>query len=346
MTSSTLFLGSGPFGLHALDRLAELDSDLHVGTVPDARSGRGSKTTPTPIKVRAQELGLPCSEWATLKGEHGADLLERSKADLVIVADFRLLLPRSFLQAPNYGSYNLHGSILPRWRGASPIQRAILAGDTELGVTIYQMVKKLDAGPVLEARPVSVAFGLGAVEAEEHLSRAAADLLVDWYPRLRTDDLPLVEQNHEEATLAPKLQKAEGWIDWTHSPAEIERQLRAFEAWPRSFSELVLPAAAASRVFVLESRVEPPGSSLNPAEAITPGAAAAGAVIPGMVRVDQNGALFPGEGIPVACGPEGTETLWLLRLQRAGKKPLLWSDFLRGCPLSTGSCFTQPRKAE
>lgn len=319
---ATLFLGSGPFGLSALRRLAELDPQLTVGTVPDARAGRGGKTAPTPIKACAQELGLPCYERATLRKAGGASLLDATGADLVIVADFRLLLPVSFLEAPPHRCFNLHGSILPRWRGAAPIQRAILAGDSELGVTIYRMVKALDAGPVLEARGVPGAANLGAIAAEAALAEAAAELLVDWYPRLRSGDLPLVEQDDDRATLAPKLEKSEGWVDWSSSAEAIAAHVRAFEAWPRSFTDLVLEGQAPSRVFICEA---------IPGEAGPPN-------VPGTVRPPVD------SGIPVACGPKGSDTLLVTRLQRAGKKPLDWTEFVRGCRLAPPARFEAPAR--
>ncbi len=314
---TVLFMGSGPFGVPALERLAEATSDLAVATVPDAPQGRKAKLTPTPIKSIAMARGIPVIETETLRREHGRRVLLESGARLVIVADFRLMLSRSFLAGPERHCYNLHGSVLPRWRGAAPIQHGILAGDTDFGVTLYRMVRGLDAGPVVDHAPFSPGDPLDAEQIEEKLSSLAAELLLRWLPVLLDGEVPLTEQDEREVTLAPKLHKQMGWIDWSHGAAAIQNRIRALKPWPRTFATLCATAEA-SRVFVDRAVPLPTEADIHPCGTI--------------VSVDN-------DGLVVACG-DGRERIQLLELQRAGKRSLPAAEFVRGTSVAIGDRFT------
>jgi len=315
---TVLFMGSGPFGVPALERLADASVDLAVATVPDAPRGRRGQLHPTPIKTVAAGRGLPVIETDTLRREHGERVLRESGARLVIVADFRLMLPVRFLAGPDRFCYNLHGSLLPRWRGAAPIQHALLEGDTEFGVTLYQMVKALDAGPIVDVTSYTPTGAPDASEIEEQLSERAADLLMTWLETLLEGDVPLRQQDESEVTLAPKLEKSMGWIGWEHAAQSIERRVRALKPWPRTFSMLQSAGRDPCRVFV--DRAETAGTGV----ADDPGT---------LVEVEENGLI-------VACGTDGTERVRLLRLQRAGKRSLPASDFCRGSSIAIGDRFT------
>ena len=325
----TLFLGSGPFGLPALERLAKRGSDLAVGTVPDAPRGRRGKLEPTVIKARALELGLPVHEVASLKGSKGPAFLDEVGGDLVITCDFRLILGKKFLSAPTRGCFNLHGSLLPAYRGAAPVARGVLAGDREFGITLYRMVFALDAGPIVAMNRYTPEEPLDTGTLEEILSQRAADLLDEWIDILETGDVPLEEQDATIATFAPKLEKAEGWIDWRVSAAVIERQVRGMKPWPRAFTHWGEPPTGD----------EPAGKTPEAIRVFVDRAtlleATAAVATPGSVRQAS------ADGIDVACG-DGTETIRLLQLQRAGKKSLAAADFLRGFSTENGRFLEPP----
>ncbi|MAJ29163.1 methionyl-tRNA formyltransferase [bacterium TMED181] len=321
----TLFLGSGPFGIPALRRLQELCSDLIVGTVPDAPRGRQRKPAPCPLKEVALDLGLPIHESERLKGKSGRDFLQKTAADLVITADIRLILGRSFLESVPLGCFNLHGSILPRWRGAAPIVRAVMAGDRELGVSLYRMVPALDAGPVVAIHRWTPAADITAEEAEQALSESAADLLADQLAALQSGSAILSEQDEAAATFAPKVEKAEGWIDWGATALQIDRQIRALQPWPRTRSlwQSATSEEGEGEILILHQGV--PESENSSSES------------PGTVTD------VSAEGILVACG-EGS--IRIRRLQRSGKKPLPAEEFLRGLAMQPGDRFIDHSPAE
>ncbi len=313
-----LFLGSGPFGIPALRKLKQVWSDLVVGTVPDAPQGRQRKLAPCPLKEAALDAGLPIFETDRLKGKAGREFLQSTAAELVITADIRLILGRSFLEGVPLGCFNLHGSILPRWRGAAPIVRAILAGDEEIGVSLYRMVPTLDAGPVVAIHRWAPPAEITAQQAEEHLSERAADLLLENLAALQSGQPPLEAQDDHLATFAPKVEKSEGWIRWGESAEHIDRQIRALQPWPRTRSWWQSAAAEGGEPEMLiihqATPVDtPPASNL------------AGTV----VKVSE-------EGIVVDCG---RGSIRIETLQRAGKNPLQAVEFLRGVQIQVGDRF-------
>lgn len=316
-----MFLGSGSLGLPILDRLVALRAGkVVVGTVPDAPKGRRATPTPTPIKVRARELGVPCFEVESLAREHGVRFLEHAKPTLGIVADFRIFLTTRFLGNVPKHCYNLHPSMLPRHRGAAPVARAILAGDTEHGATLYRMVREMDAGPIVAQKLAPEFRGVSRNELEASLAHLCADLVEEWLPRLETGiGLPLREQDPTKVTFAPPLAKREGWVDWSQPAAFIHRHVLAMAPWPRSFATLRRrPEEAGTLIFF--DRVKPVAAEHPP-------------VAPGTVLSTDAGT------IRLACGPRGTEGIDVEALQRAGGKSLPAAQFLRGTPLAPGDRF-------
>ncbi|OUU23974.1 MAG: methionyl-tRNA formyltransferase [Planctomycetia bacterium TMED53] len=321
-----LFLGSGPFGIPALRRLQEVWPDLVVGTVPDAPQGRQRKLAPCPLKKAALESGLEIFETDRLKGKSGREFLQLTGAELVMTADIRLILGRSFLEGVPLGCFNLHGSILPRWRGAAPIVRALLAGDEEIGVSLYRMVPALDAGPVVAVHRWAPPENVTADQAEEYLSERAADLLIDNLAALQSGQPPLLDQDDALATFAPKVEKSEGWIQWGESADHIDRQIRALQPWPktRSLWSPAQMADEASETLILHQAAALESSSDRQESAVeSPGT---------VVEVSE-------EGIVVVCGHG---LIRIERLQRAGKKPLQAVEFLRGLKIAPGDSFLDP----
>ena len=316
---SILFLGSGPFGIPTLERLAVAQDELFVATVPSARRGRRGELVPTVVMDKAVQLGLPCEEVETLKKGEGLRLLEATGAGIVIVADFRLILPESFLTAPPRRCYNLHGSLLPRWRGAAPVARAILDGDQVFGVTLYQMVRELDAGPIVAREEFRPEQKWDTAKVEEHLSKMAADLLSEWLPVLTEGEVPLQIQDDSLVTQAPRLKKEEGWVDWTVAPGAVEDQVLALKPWPRTFSRWRSEEKGREELLFID-RVEAVIEEAPP-------------VVPGTIRDVGE------QGVSVACGAQGRGTVLLKELMRIGKRSMPAREFLRGTPMRPGDVF-------
>jgi len=219
-----------------------------VLTQPDRPAGRGRRLTASPIKGVALELGLPLAQPATLRGPVEPPPGERP--DLMVVIAYGLLLPRQWLDWPRLGCINLHASLLPRWRGAAPIQRAVLAGDTETGISVMQMDSGLDTGPVHLARAIPIGARETAGELHDRLAVLAAQALVEALPAvLRGASYPK-PQREPLATLAPKIAKGEAALDWREPAVQLERRVRAFDPWP--VTEARLSDGRRLRVFEVE----------------------------------------------------------------------------------------------
>jgi methionyl-tRNA formyltransferase len=299
------FLGSPDFAVPTLRALVAAGHEVAmVYAQPPRPAGRGYRATPCPVHRAALELGLPVRTPARLRrdtAEHAA--FAALDLDAAVVAAYGLILPKPMLQAPRRGCLNVHASLLPRWRGAAPIQAAILAGDAETGVTIMRMDEGLDTGPMLLREAVPIGPRATAQELHDRLAELGARLVL----RALAEDPPPVPQPEEGATYAPKLSKAEGRLDWTQDAAALDRRVRALNPWPGTFFE-----HAGTTIRVLA------------AEPIEDGA---GGARPGTVL----------DGVPlrIACG--GGTALRLTRLQRPGRAPLPVAEFLRGYPLPPGT---------
>ncbi len=293
--------GTPEFAVPALERLAEVRSVVAVFTQPDRPAGRGQALKGSPVKRRALALGLPVHQPATLKTEEARELLASLKLDLLIVAAYGLILPPAILEIPRLGCINIHASLLPRWRGAAPIQRALLAGDASTGVTIMRMEAGLDTGPMLASRATPISEFDTGESLQTLLARLGADLMVDTLPAIESGSLKEQPQSDQGVTYAQKIGKAEARIDWSQDALRIGRQVRAFNPWPVAETRY-----NGQQVRIWEAELAPANGKVA-----VPGAVlAAGAA-----------------GIDVACG---IGALRVRRLQLAGRKPLQAVDFLAG----------------
>jgi len=299
-------MGTPDFAVPTLRALVVGGHDIVcVYTQPPRRSGRGQSTKPSSVHSGATGLGIEVRTPASLKSpdEHAAfaDL----RLDAAVVAAYGQILPSPFLVAPRLGCINLHGSSLPRWRGAAPINRAIMAGDEVFGVTIMQMDQGMDTGPILIAETIDVGDRPTAGQLHDTFAVRGAELIVKALAGLDDGSLVATPQPTEGATLAPKLTKAEGRIDWTRPAIELDSHVRGLSPAPGAWFEL-----GADRIRVLAAE---PISALP--------------VIAGEVLDD---------ALTVACG-DGA--LRLTRLQRAGKSAMAAADFLRGTRVPVGTNF-------
>ena len=299
-----IFMGTPDFAVAALDALVKAGHDIiAVYTQPPRPGGRrGRELTPTPVHARAAELGIEVRHPLTLRTPEAQTDFAALNADIAVVAAYGLILPQAVLDAPTHGCLNIHASLLPRWRGAAPIQRAILAGDTETGVCIMQMEAGLDTGPVraVSYTPISRLPIDSVGPLTEELAQMGAALIAQVLSSL--DDYPPVPQPLEGITYAKKIDKAETRIDFADPADLIDRQIRAFSPSPGAWYEF-----RGERIKVLEAEDEDQCGS------------------PGTVINDQ---------LLIACG---TGAIQPLIVQRAGKPAMPAADLLRGFPIPAGT---------
>jgi methionyl-tRNA formyltransferase len=225
------FAGTPEFAVPALDALVAAGHVIAgVWTQPDRPAGRGRKLTASPVKQRAQQLGFPVWQPESLRNAHAREAIRDAAPDVMVVVAYGLLLPPSVLGIPRHGCLNIHASLLPRWRGAAPIQRAILAGDSESGVTIMQMDAGLDTGAMLTTRRTPIRFDDTAQTLHDRLSNLGAEAIVDALAHITS--LHPVAQDETQATHARKLCREEALLDWSRPAAELERCVRAYNPWP------------------------------------------------------------------------------------------------------------------
>jgi len=304
------FMGTPDFAVPTLEALAAAGHDIAaVYTQPPRRAGRGKALQPTPVHRRAEEMGLAVRHPLTLRDADEQAAFAALGLDVAVVAAYGLILPVPILEAPRLGCLNVHGSLLPRWRGAAPVQRAILAGDAETGVGIMQMEKGLDTGPVrLEGRtPVDGNVDAGTLT--HRLSNLGAQLMV----RVLADPdaYPPQPQSEEGITYAAKIDKAEARIDWSAGAVQVARQIRAFNPAPGAWFEF-----AGERIKILEARIQSAADSPDnidyPTEA-------------GMVLDEQ---------FAIGCGIGAIRPL---RVQRAGRGEIDTMELLRGFAIPVGT---------
>ncbi|WIY26488.1 methionyl-tRNA formyltransferase [Parasedimentitalea psychrophila] len=298
-----IFMGTPDFSVPVLEALVGAGHEIAaVYCQPPRPAGRGKKDRPTPVHARAVELGLQVRHPVSLKAPEVQDEFAALGADIAVVVAYGLILPQVILDAPSQGCLNIHASLLPRWRGAAPIHRAIMAGDAATGICIMQMEAGLDTGPVLLRQATDIGAEEVTALLHDRLSEMGAKLIVSALDQL--PDLRAEVQPEQGVTYASKIDKAEARIDWTRPAVEVDRQIRGLSPFPGAWSEI-----GGQRVKLLASRL------------------AQGQGRPGEV-LDEN--------LTIACGSGAVE---LLRLQRAGKGAQDRDIFLRGFPMTPGDCF-------
>jgi len=297
------FMGTPDFSVPVLASLVAAGHEVVcVYSQPPRAAGRGQKLKPRPVQAKAEELGIEVRTPAGLKGEDEQAAFAALELDCAVVVAYGLILPPAILAAPRLGCINIHASLLPRWRGAAPIQRAILAGDDVSGVTIMQMDEGLDTGDMLLSNSVPITAETTGESLHDALSEMGAEMVIGALVGLEAGTLTALPQPEEGITYATKLERQEGHFDWQKSAVELERLVRAFTPWPGSWFEF-----GEERIKILSAE-------------LANSTGEAGTVLD--------------EQLTIACG-EGA--LRLLKVQRAGKGPMAAADFMRGFDLPVGS---------
>ncbi len=309
MSLRIIFAGTPEFSVPCLEACRASGAEVvAVYTQPDRPAGRGRKLTPSPVKQAALAAGIPVEQPESLKTIEARETLAAYRPDLMVVVAYGLILSRKVLAIPRLGCWNVHASLLPRWRGAAPIQRAILAGDAESGVDLMQMEAGLDTGPVLLERRTAITRQDTGGSLHDRLSLLGADALIEGLQRaIAGESMPATPQSADGVMYAHKLEKAEARLDFTHAAIALERQVRAFDPWPVAEGEI---AGEQVRIWAAHATDD-----------VT-------TVLPGQVISAQR------HGIDIACG-EGV--LRVTALQRAGGKRISASDYLNARPELRGT---------
>jgi methionyl-tRNA formyltransferase len=292
-----VFMGSPDFALPSLRALAQHFEVVGVVTQPDRPAGRGKRLAAPPVKTLAIELGIQVIQPNRLKEPQALAQLQSWAPDVIVVAAFGQILRKAVLELPPHGCINVHASLLPRWRGASPIQAAILHGDAEAGVTIMKMDAGLDTGPMLSKRGIPIQPDDTAATLSDKLAQLGAGLLVETLPRYLSGDLQPQPQPNEGVTEVSMLEKAEGELDFTATAAELERKVRAFNPWPGAYMMWNGQPLKVHRAHLASGRGQPGQRKV----------------------VDGSPAVFTADGVLV-----------LDEVQPAGKKPMPGNVFLLG----------------
>ena len=305
-----IFMGTPDFSVPTLLELVAHGHEITaVYTRAPKPGGRGMKLQATPVEVEARRLGIPVATPKTLKTPEALEEFRAHGADAAVVVAYGMILPQAILDAPKLGCYNLHASLLPRWRGAAPINRAIMAGDAESGVMVMKIDVGLDTGDVAMAERLPITDAMTASDLHDALARLGADLMVRAIAALERDALKLTRQSEEGVTYAAKIDKAEARIDWNKPAHDVLRHIHGLSPFPGAWSEIALDGAPA-RLKILRCAM-----------------------------VDRSGA--PGEllddRLAIACSDGAIR---ILELQRAGKAPMKAEDFLRGTPLKPPMRFS------
>ncbi len=302
-----IFMGTPDFSVPVLNEIIGQGHDVVAvyTRAPKPAGRRGLELTPSPVHAAAERFGIPVFTPKTLRNEEEAERFRALDADVAVVVAYGLILPKNILDAPEKGCLNLHASLLPRWRGAAPIHRAIMAGDKETGVMVMRMEEGLDTGPIAMAERVTITPNMTTSELHDRLSHIGADLMVRALAALNRDSLQFQTQAEEGVIYAHKIEKAEARIDWTKPASELHNQVRGLSPFPGAFFESDF-GKGPERVKVLRSEL-----------------------------VDGTGA--PGtlldEHASITCG---SDALRLIEVQPAGKGPMRVEDFLRGRHLAPG----------
>jgi methionyl-tRNA formyltransferase len=298
-------MGTPQFAVGSLEACLDVGEVVAVVTQPDKPKGRGQEVQISPVKALALERGLPVLQPPKIRGTDFAEQLSALGPDVSVVTAYGTILPKDVLEAPKHGSVNVHASLLPRFRGAAPIQWAIAHGDAETGVCLMAMDEGLDTGPVISCARTPIGPDDTSATLHDRLSRLGADLLRSELPRFLRGELPPVPQSTEGVVLAPMIKKEDGELDFRRPAVELERRLRAFTPWPGAFTQL---GGALFKVH----RAKVASGSGEPGTLLSVGAG----------------------GIEVACG-QGS--LVLLDVQPEGKRTMTAAQFLAGRKLEPGT---------
>ncbi|HHB92868.1 MAG TPA: methionyl-tRNA formyltransferase [Thioploca sp.] len=297
--SRIIFAGTPQFSVPSLLALLNSQHDVcAVYTQPDRKAGRGRKLQASPVKLAALEYGIDVYQPTTLK--NATIQFKELQADLMVVVAYGLILPKIILEIPKLGCINVHASLLPRWRGAAPIQRALLAGDNTTGITLMQMDAGLDTGGIIKTASCEILADDNSQTLQDRLSVIGAELLVNIIAEI--GNLPVIPQDDNQATYAKKLDKTEAKLDWQEPAIVLERKIRAFNPWPVAQTDLFGQTLRIWEAEVISTPTSEPIGSI--------------------IRCQRNGIdIVTSDGI-----------LRLLKVQRAGKKPMPVSDFLNANP--------------
>ena len=302
-------MGSGGFALPSLEALLDSSHEvLALVTQPDKPAGRGHELRMPKTKSRALERGIAVHQPPKVRAEAAIELVRGIAPDAIVVVAYGQIIPAAILEIPPRGTINVHGSLLPRYRGAAPIQWALALGETRTGVTTMLMDAGLDTGPILLQREIRIAEDDTAGTLEAKLAGVGAEILVETLSRWERGDLTPTSQDDARATLAPRIKKEDALVDWSRPASEIHRRVRAFDPWPVAF---VLLDTGALRIW--KARVAPPSTA---------------AAEPGRILG------IAAEGLTVACG--GGSALFVEEVQPAGRERMTASAFARGRRLATG----------
>jgi methionyl-tRNA formyltransferase len=306
-----IFMGTPDYAAPTLEALYRAGHEIvAVYSQPPRPAGRrGLEVLPSPVHRTAERLGIPVFTPKSLRNEEQQAAFRALDADAAVVVAYGLILPKAILDAPRLGAWNGHASLLPRWRGAAPIQRAIMSGDTETGVMIMKMDEGLDTGPVALTETVAITPSMTTGELHDILSRVTAELMVEAMARLETGELPVTPQPDDGVSYAAKISKAETRVDFSKSAQQVHDHVRGLAPSPGAWFELDT-GGRSERVKLLATELADVGKQQ----------AAPGTVVD--------------DGLTIACG-EGA--IRLLTLQKAGGKPLAAGDFLRGTPVPQGT---------
>ena len=302
-----IFMGTPEFAVPTLLELVAHGHEIAAVYTRAAKpAGRGMKLQPTPVEVEARRLGIPVLTPTTLKTPEALEQFRAHNADAAVVVAYGMILPQAILGTPKLGCFNLHASLLPRWRGAAPINRAIMAGDIETGVMVMRMDAGLDTGDVAMAERMAITDAMTAADVRDALARLGGDLMARAMGALERGKLQLTKQSAEGVTYATKIEKAEARIDWNRPAREVLRHIHGLSPFPGAWSKMAIEGEQV-RVKILRC------------------AMAGGSGAPGEVLDDH---------LAVAC-KEGA--IRILELQRAGKQPMKAEDFLRGTSVKAGT---------
>lgn len=297
-----VFMGTPEFAVPTLRALAEHGHDIAAVYTRAAKpSGRGMKLQPTPVEQEARRLGIPVLTPTTLKTPEAQQEFRAHNADAAVVVAYGMILPQAILDAPRLGCFNLHASLLPRWRGAAPINRAIMAGDAESGVMVMKMDAGLDTGDVAMSERIAITDAMTAADLHDALAPLGADLMARAMGALERGELQLTRQGDKGVIYAAKIEKAEARIDWQQPARKVLRHIHGLSPFPGAWCEM--PIEGETRVKILRCEL------------------AEGSGAPGELLDDR---------LTIACKEA---SIRILELQRAGKQPMKAEEFLRGTPL-------------